>query len=77
VKVSRVFSWRRYQGATYYQVYLRRGATTVYQVRTSKRTASIRLALRPGRYHALVRPAFPTDAGITLGPTIMDKIMRV
>lgn len=77
VKVERVFSWRLYRGAAYYELYLRRGATTVYEVRTSKRTAPIRLKLRPGRYHAVVRPAIPTDAGIILGPAIIDKIVRV
>jgi hypothetical protein len=77
VKVERVFSWRLYRGAVYYPVHLRRGAKTVYQVRTLKRTASIRLTLRPGRYHAVVRPAVPSDAGIILGPAIMDKIVRV
>ena len=77
VKVERVFSWRLYRGAAYYQVYLRRGAATVYEARTLKRTTSIRLKLRPGRYHAFVRPAISTDAGIILGPAIMDKIVRV
>ena len=77
VKVERVFSWHRFQGAAYYQVSLRRGATPVYEARTPKRTASIRLELRPGRYHAVVRPAMPTDAGIVLGPAIVDTIVKV
>jgi hypothetical protein len=77
VKVERVFSWRRFRGAAYYQVSLRRGATPVYEARTPKRTASIRLELRPGRYHAVVRPAMPTDAGIVLGPAIVDTIVKV
>jgi hypothetical protein len=77
VKVERVLSWPPYRGAAYYEVYLRRGATTVYEVRTSKLSAPIRLKLRPGRYHAFVRPAISTDAGIVLGPAIMDKIVRV
>jgi hypothetical protein len=76
VTFKRAFSWRRYRGAAYYQVHLQRGVKTVYEVRTLKRTASIRLKLRPGRYHAIVRPAFSTDAGITLGPAILDKIVR-
>jgi hypothetical protein len=75
VTFARVLSWRRYRRAAYYQVHLQRGAKTVYQVRTFKRTASIRLKLRPGKYHAVVRPAFSTDAGITLGPAILDKIL--
>jgi hypothetical protein len=37
----------------------------------------MRLELRPGTYHAVVRPAVPNEAGITLGPAIMDKIVRV
>ena len=77
VKVERVFSWRPVRGAAYYQVLLQRGARTIYATRTSKRTASIRLKLRPGRYHAVVRPAISNDAGIVLGPAIMDKIVRV
>jgi hypothetical protein len=77
VKVTRVFSWRRYRGAVYYQVHVLRGAKTVYEARTLQRTASIRLKLRPGRYHAVVRPAVPSDVGIILGPTIMDKIVRI
>ncbi|HKD32170.1 MAG TPA: hypothetical protein VKB73_01740 [Gaiellaceae bacterium] len=77
VRVNRVLSWRLYRGAVYYQVHLRQGAKTIYEVRTLKRTASIRLRLRPGRYHAVVRPAVPSDAGIILGPAIMDKIVRV
>jgi hypothetical protein len=77
VRVERVFSWRRYRGAVYYQVHLQRGAKTVYEARTLQRTASIRLKLRPGRYHAVVRPAIPSDVGIILGPTIMDKIVRI
>ena len=77
VKVARVFSWRRYRGAVYYQVHLLRGAKTVYAARTLQRTASIRLKLRPGRDHAVVRPAIPSDVGIILGPTIMDKIVRI
>jgi outer membrane biosynthesis protein TonB len=77
VKVERVFSWRPVRRAAYYQVLLQRGATTVYEARTSKRTASIRLKLKPGRYHAVVRPAISTDAGIILGPAIVDKIVKV
>jgi hypothetical protein len=77
VKVERVLSWRRYRGAVYYQVHLRRGAKTIYAVRTLKRTASIRLELKPGKYHAVVRPAIPGDAGIILGPAIVDQIVRV
>ena len=77
VKVERVFSWRPFRRAAYYQVHLQRGATTVYEVRTSKRTVSIRLKLRPGRYHAIVRPAISTDAGIILGPAIVDTVVKV
>jgi hypothetical protein len=77
VKIERVFSWRPFRRAAYYQVHLQRGTTTVYEVRTSKRTVSIRLKLRPGRYHAIVRPAISTDAGIILGPPIVDKVVKV
>jgi hypothetical protein len=37
----------------------------------------MRLKLRPGRYHAVVRPAMPNDAGIILGPAIVDRIVKV
>jgi hypothetical protein len=77
VRVERVLSWRRYRGAVYYQVHLLRGSTTVYSARTLQRTARIRLRLRPGRYHAVVRAAIPGDAGIILGPAILDRIVRV
>jgi hypothetical protein len=77
VKVERAFSWRPVRGAAYYEVLLQRGATTIYEARTTKRTASIRLKLRPGRYHAVVRPAISNDAGIVLGPAIVNKIVRV
>jgi hypothetical protein len=40
VKVERVFSWRPVRGAAYYEVLLQQGATTIYEARTSKRTAS-------------------------------------
>lgn len=76
VTFERAFSWRLHRGAVYYQVHLQRGAKTIYEARTLKRTASIRLQLRPGKYRAVVRPAFPTDAGIILGPAILDKIVR-
>ena len=77
IEVERAFSWRPVRGAAYYQVLLQRGATTIYEARNSKRTAAIRLKLRPGRYHAVVRPAIPNSAGITLGSAIVDKIVRV
>jgi len=77
VNVQRVFSWRLYPGAVYYQLHLQRGSRTIYELRTLKRTASIRLPLRPGTYRTVVRPAIPSDAGIILGPAIIDKVVRV
>lgn len=78
-KVPRVFSWHRAAAAVYYQFYLQRGATTIYQTRTVKLTAALpaHLKLRPGTYHALVRPAIPSDAGIVLGTAILEKTIRV
>ena len=78
-KVQRVFSWHRAAAAVYYQFYLQRGAATIYQTRTVKLTAALpaHLKLRPGTYHALVRPAIPSDAGIVLGNAILEKTIRV
>jgi hypothetical protein len=78
-KVQRVFSWHRYAAAVYYQFYFRRGGRTIYEARTARLTAALpaHLKLRPGTYHALVRPAIPSDAGIILGPVIVEKTMRV
>jgi hypothetical protein len=77
VKVRRVFSWHLYPGAVYYQLHLQRGSKTIYEQRTLEPTASIRLTLEPGTYRTVVRPAIPSDAGIILGPAIMNKIVRV
>lgn len=78
-KVQRVFSWHRAAAAVYYQFYLQRGATTIYQTRTVKLTAALpaHLKLRPGTYHAQVRPAIPSDAGIVLGTAILEETIRV
>jgi hypothetical protein len=74
-----VVTWRRYPAAVYYSVYLQRGTTTLFQTRTVRRGAVLpaHLALRPGTYHVVVRPAIPNDAGIILGPTIFRKTVRL
>ena len=76
---QRVFHWRRSAAAVYYQFYLQRGSTTVYQARTVRLRVVLpaRLKLRPGTYTVLVRPAVTTDAGIILGPEILAKTIRV
>jgi hypothetical protein len=76
---QRVFSWRPHAAAAYYQVYLQRGPTTIYQARTVKLRVALpaRLKLRPGTYKVLVRLALTTDAGIVPGPTIIAKTIRV
>lgn len=78
-KVQRLFSWHRAAAAVYYQFYLQRGATTIYQTRTVKLTAALpaHLRLRPGTYRAVVRPAIPSDAGIVLGAAVLEKTIRV
>jgi hypothetical protein len=78
-KAQRVFSWRRYPGAVYYQLYLQQGAKTIYQARTVKPTAVLPASLRvlPGTYKVFVRPAVPSDAGIILGATILGKTVTV
>jgi hypothetical protein len=78
-KTQRVFTWHRHAAAVYYQLYLRRGATTIYQARTVKLSTTLpaRLKLEPGTYQVLVRPAIPSDAGIILGAVIVNKTMRV
>ena len=76
---QRVFSWHRHAAAAYYQLYLQRGFTTVYQARTVKLrlTLPARLKLRPGTYKVRVRLAIATDAGIVPGPTIVAKTIRI
>ena len=76
---QRLFSWRRDSAAVYYQLYVQRGSTTVYQARTAKLRVVLpaRLKLRPGTYKVLVRPAVTTDTGIILGPEILAKTIRV
>ena len=78
-KAERVFSWRRYPGAVYYQFYLQQGARTIYQARTVNPTAALpaRLKVVPGTYQVLVRPAVPSDAGIILGAAIVEKTVKV
>jgi len=76
---QRVFSWRPYAAAAYYQLYLQRGFTTVYQARTVKLRLALpaRLKLRPGTYRVRVLLAIATDAGIVPGPTIVAKTIRI
>jgi hypothetical protein len=78
-RAQRVVSWQRYPAAVYYSVYLQRGTTTLFQTRTVRRSAVLpaHLALRPGTYHVVVRPAIPNDAGIILGPAIFRKTVRL
>jgi vancomycin resistance protein YoaR len=76
-RAQRVVTWARYPAAVYYVVYIQRGSKTVFQTRTARTRALLpaRLAVKPGTYHLVVRPAIPNDAGITLGPaTIRMKL---
>ena len=79
VKAQRVFRWRRYRAAVYYELLVQRGATTVYAARTAALSVRLpaRLRLRPGTYHVVVRPGIPNDAGIILGPAIFEKTFTV
>jgi hypothetical protein len=78
-RAQRVVSWRRYPAAVYYAVYLQRGAKTLFQTRTVRPGTVLpaRLALRPGTYHVVVRPAIPSDAGIILASAIFRKTVRL
>jgi hypothetical protein len=78
-RAQRVVSWRRYPAAVYYAVYLQRGPKTLFQTRTVRPGTVLpaRLALRPGTYHVVVRPAIPSDAGIILASAIFSKTMRL
>ena len=78
-RAERVFSWHRYRGAVYYQFYFQRGATTIYQTRTVLPTAALpgRLKIVPGTYHVVVRPALPSDAGISLGGAIFERTVKL
>ena len=71
-RAQRAVSWRRYPTAAYYEVYLRRGAKTLYETKTLRPSAMLpaHLTLRPGTYHVVVHPAIPSDAGIILGSAI-------
>jgi hypothetical protein len=74
-----VVTWRRFPAAVYYAVYLQRGTETLFQTRTVRPGTVLpaRLALKPGRYHVVVRPAIPNDAGIILGPTLVRKTVKL
>jgi hypothetical protein len=78
-RAQRVVTWRRYPAAVYYAVYLQRGAKTVFATRTARPGTVLpaHLALRPGRYHVVVRPAIPSDAGIILASAIFRKTLRL
>ena len=78
-RAQRVVSWRRYPAAVYYAVYLQRGPKTLFQTRTVRPGTVLpaRLALKPGTYHVVVRPAIPSDAGIILASAIFSKTMRL
>ena len=78
-RAQRVVTWRRYPAAVYYAVYLQRGTKTLFQTRTVRPGTVLpaRLALKPGTYHVVVRPAIPNDAGIILGPTLVRKTVRL
>ena len=77
-RAQRTVAWRRYPAAVYYQVYLQRGPKTLYEMRTLRPSAVLpaRLALSPGTYRVVVRPAIPGDAGIILGSAILRKTVR-
>ena len=78
-RAQRVLTWRRHPAAVYYAVYLQRGAKTLFHTRTVRPAAVLpaRLALKPGTYHLLVRPAIPNEAGIVLGPAIVRKTVKL
>ena len=78
-RAQRVVTWRRFPAAVYYAVYLQRGAKTLFQTRTVRPGTVLpaRLALKPGTYHVVVRPAIPNDAGIILGPTLVRKTVKL
>jgi hypothetical protein len=78
-RAQRVVSWRRYPAALYYAVYLQRGTKTLFQTRTLRPATVLpaRLALRPGTYRVVVRPAIPSDAGIILASAIFRKTMKL
>jgi hypothetical protein len=78
-RAQRVVTWRRFPAAVYYAVYLQRGAKTLFQTRTVRLETVLpaRLALRPGTYHVVVRPAIPNEAGIILGPTLVRKTVKL
>lgn len=78
-RTQREVSWRRRPAAAFYELHLQRGADTVYETRTT--TASVvlpaGLALRPGRYQMIIRPAIPNSAGITLGEPVLRRTLTV
>jgi outer membrane biosynthesis protein TonB len=78
-RAQRVVTWRRYPAAVYYAVYLQRGTKTLFQTRTVRPDTLLPagLALKPGTYHVVVRPAIPNDAGIILGPTLVRKTVKL
>jgi len=78
-RAQRVVTWRRFPAAVYYAVYLQRGAKTLFHAKTVRAGTVLpaRLALEPGTYHVVVRPAIANEAGIILGPTLLRKTVKV
>jgi hypothetical protein len=78
-RAQRVVTWARYPAAVYYAVYIQRGSKTVFQTRTERTRALLpaHLAVKPGTYHLVVRPAIPNDAGITLGPATVRMKLKL
>ena len=78
-RAQRVVTWRRFPSAVYYAIYLQRGAKTLFHARTVRAGTVLpaRLALKPGTYHVVVRPAIPNEAGIILGPTLVRKTVKL
>ena len=78
-RAQRVVTWARYPAAVYYAVYIQRGLKTVFQTRTVRTRALLpaRLAVKPGTYHLVVRPAIPNEAGIILGPATVRMKLKL
>jgi hypothetical protein len=74
-----VFSWPPHAGAAFYQFVFMRNGKPFF--RTHPNTARVRLpqAIRftAGRYRWTVRPVIASNAGVRLGPPIVDSSFRV
>ena len=76
---KRMYAWKPFSGAVYYQVSFVRNGAAFYatQTRTPRLRLPAGLKLGPGRYRWTVRPAIVADLGIRLADPIIRRAFMV